>query len=139
MDVLLCSRFNSSKGIKLSLDKPMNVHTLLNINHPAVLQQYFGVKFDDLSNVMPGIEYRFTYGSGTGISSVRMDRSKFVTHPFTLSLHIIARELHKTRDTFSPPPIVLYQFIPSSLPLLRHFDNGAFLPFLIPILDRKQH
>ena len=94
IDVLLCSSFNSAKGIKLSLDEPMNVHTLLNINRPAVLQQYFGMKVDDLSNVVPGMEYRYTYGNGTGISSVGMDPSNFVTRPFSPSLHIIARELH---------------------------------------------
>ena len=52
------------------------------------------MKVDELSNVWPGIEYRYTYGSGTGISSVGMDPSNFVTRPFTPSLDIIARELH---------------------------------------------
>ena len=94
MDVLLCSHFNSSKGIKPSLDKLMNVQTLLNINRPAVLRQYFGVNVDDLSNVLPGMEYRYTYGNGTGLSSVGMDTSNFITRPFTPSLHIITRELH---------------------------------------------
>ena len=94
MDILLCSRFNSVEGIKLSLDKPMNVHTLLNINRPAVLRQYFGVKFDELSNVVPGMEYRYTYEYGTGLSSVGMDPSNFVTRLFSPSLHIIVRELH---------------------------------------------
>ena len=94
MDVLLCSRFNSSQGIKLLLDKPINMHTLLNIDRPAVLRQHFGMKVYKLSNVLPGIEYGYTYGSGTGISSVGMDRSKFFTRPFTPSLNIIARELH---------------------------------------------
>ena len=94
MDILLCSRFNSLKGIKLSLDKPMNVHTLLNINRPAVLRQYYGVKFDEVCNIVPGMEYRYTYGNGTGLSSVGMDPSNFVTRPFSPSLHIIARELH---------------------------------------------
>ena len=49
---------------------------------------------DDLSNVLPSMEYRYAYGSGTGISSVGMDPSNFVTRPFTPSLDIIARELH---------------------------------------------
>ena len=43
---------------------------------------------------MPGIEYRYTYGNGTGLCSVGMDPSNFVTRPFSPSLHIIARELH---------------------------------------------
>ena len=44
IDVLMCSRFNSSNGIGLTLVKPMNVHILFNIDHPAVLRQYFGMQ-----------------------------------------------------------------------------------------------
>ena len=47
---LMCSRFNSSIGIQLPLDQPMNVHTLLNIDCTALLCQYFGRKVDKLSN-----------------------------------------------------------------------------------------
>ena len=91
IDILLCSRLKYSKGIKLSLDKQMNVHTLLNIYRPAVLRQYYGIKVDELSNGSPGIEYRYTYDSGTGISSVGMYPYNFVTRPFSASLDIIAR------------------------------------------------
>ena len=34
------------------------------------------------------------YGRGTGLSSIGMDPSNFVTRPFTSSLDIIASELH---------------------------------------------
>ena len=40
------------------------------------------------------MEYRYTYGNGTGLSSVGMDSSNFVTRPFSSSLHTITRELH---------------------------------------------
>ena len=93
-DILMCSRFNSSIGIKLPLDQPMNVRTLLNVACPAVLCQYFGRKVDESSNVWLSIEHRYTYDSGICLSSVGMDPYIFVAHPFTLSLDIIASEFH---------------------------------------------
>ena len=40
VDQLICSQINSPKGIRLSLDTPLNNPPMLNILRPAVLRQY---------------------------------------------------------------------------------------------------
>ena len=42
IDKMVCSPANSKDSIKLSLDKPLNNHTCLNMLRPGVLRQYFG-------------------------------------------------------------------------------------------------
>ena len=73
IDILMCTRFNLSMGIQLSLDQPMNAHTLLNVDCLAVLCQYFGRKADESYNVWIGIEHRYAYDSGKDLPSFDMD------------------------------------------------------------------
>ena len=78
IDELVRSPINSQSGIKLSLNKPLNNDIDLNILRPAVLRQYYGM------NITEGVEQvkRYTYGSGSGTSSVGMDPLNFVTRPW---------------------------------------------------------
>ena len=72
VDKLICSQLNSPKGISLSLDTPLNNPPMLNILRPAVLRQYYGLNVKDVTNQNHTVE-RYTYGSGSGTSSVRID------------------------------------------------------------------
>ena len=78
IDELVRSPINSQSGIKLSLDKPLNNDIDLNILRPAVLRQYYGM------NIIEGVDQvkRYTYGSGSGTSSVGMNPHNFVTRPW---------------------------------------------------------
>lgn len=78
IDEIVRSPINSQSGIKLSLDKPLNNDIDLNILRSAVLRQYYGM------NIIEGVDQvkRYTYGSGSGTSSVGMDPLNFVTRPW---------------------------------------------------------
>lgn len=78
IDAVIRSPINSKFGIKLSLDKPLNNDIALNILRPAVLRQYYGIDIENNENTVK----RYTYGSGSGTSSVGMDPCNFVTRPF---------------------------------------------------------
>ena len=80
LDRLICSRLNSKNGIKLSFDKPLNNALQLNITRPAVLRQYFG-KVVQSSEREEKMSMRYTYGCGSGASSVGMDPLNYVTRP----------------------------------------------------------
>ena len=72
IDMLVCSCINSKNGIKLSIDKPLNNPCDLNIRRPAILRQNFGKELD-CTDIPNNQSLRYTYGSGTGVSSVGMD------------------------------------------------------------------
>ena len=78
IDKLICSDINSTDGIRLSLDTPLNNPPMLNILRPAVLRQYYSLNIEHLYSDI-NIIRRYTYGSGTGSSSVGMDPRNFVT------------------------------------------------------------
>lgn len=60
----------------------MNVNTSLNVERPAILYQFFDKKVNQTVNVSSRSEFRYTYGSSSGISSVGMDQNNFVTRQF---------------------------------------------------------
>ena len=91
---LIQSPINSKDGIKLSLDAPLNNPISLNIIRPAVLRQYFGNNIDDNSTIENEVK-RYTYGSGSGTSSVGMDKYNFVTREMTPSMQMLSSEIHK--------------------------------------------
>ena len=78
IDEIIRSPINSPCGIKLSLDKPLNNDVDLNILRPAVLRQYYGMDIEEGVDMVK----RYTYGSGSGTSSVGMDPHNFVTRPW---------------------------------------------------------
>ena len=98
---IINSPINSKTGIKLSLDKPLNNDVDLNILRPAVLRQYFGKQI----NTIDGKHERYTYGSGTGTSSVGMDPRNFVTRSMDGVLkqmsHYIHDMLKENRNLFN--------------------------------------
>ena len=89
IDHLICSPVNSRTGIKLSLDKPLNNDVDLNILRPAVLRQYFGM---DIEEQMYKVK-RYTYGSGSGSSSVGMDSLNFVTRPWNSLMFAMSNDI----------------------------------------------
>ena len=93
IDRLICSPLNSRNGIKLSMDKPLNNPCCLNIVRPAVLRQYYGKVINS-----PGISIRqslrYTYGSGSGTSSVGMDPKNYVTRPLSHEMESMIDEIY---------------------------------------------
>ena len=55
---------------------------MLNILRPAVLRQYYGLNVEEIEIQKYGIQ-RYTYGSGTGTSTVGIDPNNFVTREMT--------------------------------------------------------
>ena len=94
IDQLICSDINSANGIRLSLDKPLNNPPMLNILRPAVLRQYYSLNVAQVCKPSNTVR-RFTYGSGTGTSSVGMDPRNFVTRVMTEEMICLSQELHE--------------------------------------------
>ena len=93
IDQLICSDINSAHGIRLSLDTPLNNPPILNLLRPAVLRQYYGLNVVDQRGISNGVR-RYTYGSGTGSSSVGMDPRNFATRMMTEEMLSLSQELH---------------------------------------------
>ena len=91
IDTLISHPMNSKYGINLSIDKPLNNSECLNILRPAVLRQYFG---KEISRTTKNVE-RYTYGSGSGTSSVGMDPRNFVTRSLSGEMIYMIEDLHK--------------------------------------------
>ena len=94
IDQLIRSLITSKHGIKLSLDKLCNNGIDLNITRPAVLRQYFGTQLQSSSNNDKHTR-SYTYGLGTGTSSVGMGPYSFVTREMTPGMKYIANELRE--------------------------------------------
>ena len=90
---LITNPINSSVGINLSLDTPLNNRQTTNIGRPGALRQYFA---DDVVVIRQSDTFvcRFTYGFGSGTSSVGMDPTNFMTRKMTLEMNDIAVALH---------------------------------------------
>ena len=95
IDQLVCSPINSRSGIKLSLDKPLNNDVDLNILRPAVLRQYFGIEIQECMDKGK----RYSYGSGSGSSSVGMDPLNFVTRPWNGLMYAMSHEIESFLDS----------------------------------------
>ena len=91
IDELICSKINSKYGIKLSLDKPLNNDMELNITRPAVLRQYYGLE----TSICNDRVERYTYGSGTGTTSVGMDPDNFVTRTMNQEMLEMSSHIYK--------------------------------------------
>jgi len=91
---LITMPINSSEGIILSLDTPLNNTKNLNTLRPAVLRQYFANDVDVICK-SEKFERRYTYGSGSGTSSVGMDPLNFVTRKMSPEMQYIGRNLHQ--------------------------------------------
>ena len=85
------SPINSPLGIKLSLDKPLNNDVSLNIFRPAVLRQYYGLEIGTYNNKFQ----RYTYGCGSGMTSVGMDPHNFVTRALNHKMIAMINDLHE--------------------------------------------
>ena len=90
IDTLICNPINSKNGLKLSIDTPLNNDACLNIHRPAVLRQYFG---REVENYGRNVE-RYTYGSGSGTSSVGMDPKNFVTRSISVEMDSMIDDIH---------------------------------------------
>ena len=75
---IIYSPTNSKDGIKLLWDTPLNNQRFLNILRPAVLSQYYGANLNVIRQCSEFIR-SYTYGYGSGTSSVGMDLYNFVT------------------------------------------------------------
>ena len=93
IDRLTCSRLNSKIGIKLSFDKLLNNPLDLNINMPAVLRKYFE-KVVESSAIEDNKSMRYTYGSGSGASSVGMDPLNYVSRPLYFEMEAMIDEIY---------------------------------------------
>lgn len=86
--------FHFFKGDTNISQKPMNINMVLNLYRPVALHQYYGMRVNEESIIILGIESRFTYGSGTGTPSIGMDLNNIVTRLCTPSIETISYELH---------------------------------------------
>ena len=74
-DRLVSSKFGTSDGIHLTIEKPYGTNPNFNIYRDSVLRQYFGL---DVS-LKENMSQRYSYGTGGGISSVGIDPANFIT------------------------------------------------------------
>ena len=70
----------------------MNNPPILNILRPAVLRQYYSLNVEDMCGISNNVR-RYTYGSGTGSSSVGLDSRNFVTRVMTEEMLSLSKEL----------------------------------------------
>ena len=91
IDKLISHPMKSADDIKLTKDKPLNNGECLNIHRPAVLRQYFGKEVSRTTETA----IRYTYGSGSGTSSVSMDPHKFVTRSLSDEMNCMIEDIHK--------------------------------------------
>ena len=91
IDNLIRTPINSKCGIRLSLDKPLNNDICLNLLRPAVLRQYYGLEIENQTRKSK----RYTYGSGSGTSSVGMDMKNFVTRPLNANLLAMIDDIYE--------------------------------------------
>ena len=89
IDEIIRSPINSKWGIKLSLEKPLNNDIQLNILRPAVLRQYYGMNIEEEVDKVKC----YTYGSGSGTSSVGMDPHNFVTRPWNAWMFAMSKDI----------------------------------------------
>ena len=82
IDTLLYNRINIKNGLKLSIDTPLNNDAYLNIHCPAVLRQYFGRQVENSAHKLE----MYTYGSGSGTSSIGMDYHNFLTRSLIVEM-----------------------------------------------------
>ena len=85
---------NSKHGIRLSLDTPLNNTKNLNTRRPAVLRQYFANDVDVICESEKFVRC-YTYGFGSGTSSVGMDPLNFVTQSMSPEMQYIGSNLHQ--------------------------------------------
>ena len=88
IDTLISHPMN---GIKLFTDKPLNNSECLNSHRPAVLRQYFG---KEVVRITENVE-RYTYGSGSGTSSVSIDPHNYVNRSLSGGMMCMIEDLHK--------------------------------------------
>ena len=91
IDTIISNPINSKHGIKLSVDKPLNNNECLNIHRPAVLRQYFGKEMETTNDVIE----RYTYGSGSGTTSVGMDPNNYVTRSLSTEMICMIDDIHQ--------------------------------------------
>lgn len=91
---LITMPINSKHGIKLSLDTPLNNTKNLNTIRPACLRQLFANDVDVIRRSKKFVR-RFTYGFGSGTSSVGMDPYNFVTRRMSPEMQYIGTKLHE--------------------------------------------
>jgi len=67
---------------------------MLNILRPAVLRQYYGLNVKDVVRQKHSVQ-RYTYGSGSGTSSVGIDPNNFVTREMSEDMKLMSIELNE--------------------------------------------
>ena len=91
---LITMPINSKHGIKLSLDTPLDNTKNLNTIRPACLRQYFANDVDVIRRSKKFVR-RYTYGFGSGTSSVGLDPYNFVTRRMSPEMQYIGTKLHE--------------------------------------------
>ena len=74
------------------MDSPYGKNSQLNIYRPSVLRQYFG---KDVSKTETSSTMRYTYGNGSGCSTLGIDPSRFMTRPFTSDMYVLSDLIHQ--------------------------------------------
>ena len=87
LDKLFQSNIDTIDGISVVTEEPMGNGLMLNINRPAVLQQYFGMNIGEPKD---NLIKRVTYGYNT---PRRIDPNRFNTKPFDDNLISISKFL----------------------------------------------
>ena len=85
LDKLLLSDINSTYGISIVSEQPMNNDYMLNISRPAVVRQYYG---KNIGNAENNLILRTTYGY---TSSVGTDPERYIPKPFDTDMQIMSK------------------------------------------------
>ena len=92
-DRIISSPIDLKDGIHITVDKPYGRNPKMNVYQPTVLRQYLGCDVDSKTTIN-GYTNRFTYGTGTGSTTLGIDATNFKTRPFTPEITLMSSLLH---------------------------------------------
>ena len=95
ISALLLNGVDTIDGIKISVDKPSICQSrVINLLRPAVLRQYFGLDLD-IPTERDDLVWRSSYGSGSGTTSVGINKRHLATREMTYAMKIIAKYVYQ--------------------------------------------
>lgn len=95
ISALLLNGVDTIDGIKISVDKPSICQSrVINLVRPAVLRQYFGLDLD-IPTGRDDLVWRSSYGSGSGSTSVGINKRHLATREMTYAMKIIAKYVYQ--------------------------------------------
>ena len=93
----LFSDLDSEDGIRVTPENPNSNLLFLNVEHPAVLRQYYGCDLlpAPINSYGNKIMNRYLYAISAGTISVGTDPAQFLTRKIVRTMDLISKDLNK--------------------------------------------